>query len=234
MIAEPFDCFLVSEDAPGTVHAAVGQTTLDQLPAGEVLIEVAWSSLNYKDALVARGHRGVAARLPHVPGIDAAGIVVYSGSESCAVGQPVIVTGYDLGAGQWGGWCRFIRVPAAWVIPLPPGLSLQSAMMYGTAGFTAAQCAQQLQRHGVQPEDGPIVVTGATGGVGCLAVKLLAKLGYEVAASSGKGDAAAWLRQLARRRSCLDSICGRIHPVRYCRRAGPGRSTRWVARRWAQ
>ena len=196
MIAEPFDCFLVSEDAPGTVRAGSGQATLDELPAGDVLIEVAWSSLNYKDALAARGHRGVAARLPHVPGIDASGVVVHSASQCCGVGQPVIVTGHELGAGQWGGWCRYIRVPADWVIPLPPGLTLQSAMMYGTAGFTAAQCVQQLQHHGLQPGDGPIVVTGASGGVGCLAVKLLAKLGYEVFASSGKADATAWLQRL--------------------------------------
>ncbi len=156
MIAEPFACFLVSEDAPGTVQSAVGQATLDQLPAGDVLIEVAWSSLNYKDALAARGHRGVAARLPHVPGIDAAGIVVRSDSPSYAVGQPVIVTGYELGAGQWGGWCRFIRVPAEWVIPLPPGLSLQSAMVYGTAGFTAAQCASSCSDTVCCPSTDPL------------------------------------------------------------------------------
>jgi putative YhdH/YhfP family quinone oxidoreductase len=110
--------------------------------------------------------------------------------------MPVIVSGYELGAGRWGGWCRFIRVPADWVVPLPSGLTLKTAMMYGTAGFTAAQCAEQLLAHQVLPDTGPVVVTGATGGVGCLAVKLLAMLGYDVTASTGKTDAAKWLNQL--------------------------------------
>jgi putative YhdH/YhfP family quinone oxidoreductase len=181
-------CFLVEKDPAGKVTRGVTTRPLADLPAGDVLVRVHYSSLNYKDALAAQAHPGVVRKLPHVPGIDAAGMVVESESPQFAPGQEVVITGYDLGAAQWGGWAEYVRVPAGWVVPLPVGLSLKEAMIYGTAGFTAAQCVHAIQLNGVAPPDGEIVVTGATGGVGCLAVKLLAKLGYTVVAVTGKAD----------------------------------------------
>lgn len=147
-----------------------------------------YSSLNYKDALAAGGHPGVVRKLPHVPGIDAAGTVADSVNPRFKRGDSVVITGYELGAGQWGGWAEYVRVPADWVVPLPAGLSLKETMILGTAGFTAAQCVQAIELNGVKPADGEIVVTGATGGVGCLAVRILAKLGYAVVAVTGKRE----------------------------------------------
>jgi putative YhdH/YhfP family quinone oxidoreductase len=181
-----FECLLVEKDAAGQVRRSVTRRSTGDLPAGEVLIRVAYSSLNYKDALAAQAHVGVVRTLPHVPGIDAAGTVVESSSDRCRAGEQVVVTGYELGAGQWGGWAEFIRVPADWVVPLPPQLSPKEAMILGTAGFTAAQCVHAIVVNGVTPDDGEILVTGATGGVGCLAVKLLSKLEYPVVAVTGK------------------------------------------------
>jgi len=183
-----FRCFLVEKDASGQVRRSVAERRLSDLPPGDVVVRVVWSSLNYKDALAAGAHPGVVRKLPHVPGIDAAGEVAFSTDPRYPVGAAVVVTGNELGAGQWGGWSEYIRVPADWVVALPPGLSLRETMILGTAGFTAAQCVLALVTNGVTPDSGPIVVTGATGGVGCLAVKLLAKLGYEVAAVTGKTD----------------------------------------------
>ena len=186
MNSTSFACFLVEKDAAGNVHRGVSQRSLAELPAGEVLVRVHYSSLNYKDALAAGAHPGVVRKLPHVPGIDAAGVVVQCDIPQFQKDQEVVITGYELGAGQWGGWAEYVRVPASWVVPLPAGLSLKETMILGTAGFTAAQCVQAIQLNGVSPGDGEIVVTGATGGVGCLAVKLLAKLGYMVVAVTGK------------------------------------------------
>jgi putative YhdH/YhfP family quinone oxidoreductase len=169
---------------------------LGELPPGDIEIAVAWSSLNYKDALAATGHPGIAGRFPHVPGIDAAGWITSSTDPRFLVGHSVIVTGYELGAGRWGGWSELVRVPADWVVPLPTGLTLREAMILGTAGFTAAQCVRELLRNEVLASSGAVIVTGATGGVGCLAVKLLAKLGYEVVAATRKKNAHEWLRQL--------------------------------------
>jgi acrylyl-CoA reductase (NADPH) len=189
-----FACFLVEKDASGKLHRGPSQQTLADLPAGEVLIRVRFSSLNYKDALAAEAHPGVVRKLPHVPGIDAAGVVAETSSEKFQVGQEVVVTGYELGAGQWGGWAEYVRVPADWIVPLPAGLSLKEAMILGTAGFTAAQCVHAIQLNGVAPAAGPIVVTGSTGGVGCLAVRLLARLGYTVVAVTGKKEQEPRLR----------------------------------------
>jgi putative YhdH/YhfP family quinone oxidoreductase len=183
-----FRCFLVEKNSHGEVTRKVVERPLGDLPPGNVLIRVQFSSLNYKDALAAGAHPGVVRRLPHVPGIDAAGTVAATDSDRCQVGQPVVVTGYDLGAGQWGGWSEYIRVPESWVVPLPNGLSLRETMILGTAGFTAAQCVRAIELNGVSPGDGEIVVTGATGGVGCVAVKLLAQMGYTVVAVTGKRD----------------------------------------------
>jgi putative YhdH/YhfP family quinone oxidoreductase len=189
-----FTCFLVDRDAQGTLQRGVSRQPLDRLPPGDVLIRVAWSSLNYKDALASQAHPGIVRSLPHVPGIDAAGTVIESRDTRYAPGQEVIVTGYELGAGQWGGWAEYIRVPASWVVPLPEGLSLREAMILGTAGFTAAQCVDALLRNGVCSSQGPIVVTGATGGVGSLSVKLLARLGFTVTAVTGKPALASRLK----------------------------------------
>lgn len=183
-----FACFLVEKDAAGNVQRGLAQRTIADLPAGGVLVRVKFSSLNYKDALASQAHPGVVRKLPHVPGIDAAGVVAESTSPKFAVGQEVVITGYELGAGQWGGWAQYVRVPADWIVPLPVGLSLKETMILGTAGFTAAQCVQAIGLNGVAPEHGEIVVTGSTGGVGCLAVRLLARLGYTVVAVTGKRE----------------------------------------------
>lgn len=192
----PFPCLMVRKDANGTVTSAVERITVDELPADEVLIEVAYSSLNYKDALASQGHPGVVQIFPHVPGIDCAGTVVESRSLHYKPDEEVLVTGYNFGAGHWGGYAKYVRVPAEWIVPLPAGLTLRDTMIYGTAGFTAAQCVTALVERGIRPERGPVVVTGATGGVGSLAVAILAKLGYEVAAVTGKPGERSWLHRL--------------------------------------
>jgi acrylyl-CoA reductase (NADPH) len=189
MTPDRFRCYLVTKDESGKAHAAVTYKSIDELPAGDILIRVAWSSLNYKDGLSASGHAGVTRKYPHVPGIDAAGTVVDSKSAEIRPGAEVLVTGYDLGQNTWGGFAEYVRVPAGWVVPLPQGLTLRESMIYGTAGFTAAQCVDALVRHGVAPSQGNVLVTGASGGVGSLAVALLAKTGYRVVASSGKPSA---------------------------------------------
>jgi putative YhdH/YhfP family quinone oxidoreductase len=195
MAETAFECFVVEKDATGQIQRGVSRRTLADLPSAEVLVRVAYSSLNYKDALAAEGHPGVVRKLPHVPGIDAAGTVVESSDNRFSKGANVVITGNELGAGQWGGWAEYVRVPGAWVMPLPDGLSLKESMILGTAGFTAAQCAAAITLNGVTPDSGEIVVTGATGGVGCLAVKLLAKLGYQVVAVTGKSPLEARLRE---------------------------------------
>jgi acrylyl-CoA reductase (NADPH) len=195
-IDDSFPCLMVRKDNFGTVTAAVEVISPDELPADEVLIEIAYSSLNYKDAMAADGHPGVVRHFPHVPGIDCAGTVVDSRSPQVKLGDQVLVTGYDLGAGHWGGFSRYMRVPAEWIVPLPTGLTLRESMIYGTAGFTAAQCITAIVDRGIDPERGEIVVTGATGGVGSLAVAILAKLGYRVTAVTGKSSRHDWLMKL--------------------------------------
>lgn len=185
MTHESVRCLVVDKHDSG---ASLNLLTMpiEQIGSGNVEIEVHWSSLNYKDALAATGHPGVAKTFPHVPGIDAAGVVLSSNDRSIAAGQSVLVTGYDLGQGHWGGWSERIRVPSEWVVSLPRGMSTRDAMIYGTAGFTAAQCVMALQRNDVLPDSGEVVVTGATGGVGSIAVRILAHLGYKVVAVTGK------------------------------------------------
>jgi putative YhdH/YhfP family quinone oxidoreductase len=195
MSVAPFACLLVERDSSGQVRRVVTQRTIADLPPGDVLVHVHYSSLNYKDALAAQAHPGVVRQLPHVPGIDAAGAVAESTDPRFLTGQEVLITGYELGGAQWGGWSRYVRVPAEWVVPLPTGLSLKEAMILGTAGFTAAQSLSAIVLGGVSPEAGEVVVTGATGGVGCLAVKLLAKLGYKVVAVTGKRHLEPRLRE---------------------------------------
>ena len=178
------------------VSVAVEQMTLDELPPGEVVIEVEYSSINYKDALACQAHPGVVRKLPHIPGIDCAGTVSESSDSRFTKGDSVLITGYDLGAPAWGGYSQFVRVPADWVVPLPTSLSTKQAMIYGTAGFTAAQCVMAINKHGIQPERGEVAVTGASGGVGSIAIAILAKLGYTVVAVSGKPEQADLLKEL--------------------------------------
>jgi acrylyl-CoA reductase (NADPH) len=193
MDATHFSCFLIEKDSTGNISRGVTRRPIDELPAGDCLVRVAYSSLNYKDALACQAHSGVVRKLPHVPGIDAAGTIAESGSPRFRPGDAVVITGNELGAGQWGGWAEYVRVPADWIVPLPDGITLKESMILGTAGFTAAQCTAAIQLNGVRPEDGEILVTGATGGVGCLAVKLLSKLGYPVVAVTGKAHMRAKL-----------------------------------------
>ena len=170
--------------------------SLAGLPAGEVLVKVESSSLNYKDGLAATGHPGVAKRLPQVPGIDAVGSVEESADPRFSRGDRVIVAGGDFGAGAWGGWSSYARAPADLVIPLPDGLSSFEASAIGVAGFTAALSVKRLVDHGIGPDSGEILVSGATGGVGSIAVAILAGLGYKVVAATGKTDRVEWLRGL--------------------------------------
>jgi len=191
-----FKALQVSEAAEGRFESKIIERDIDELPAGEVLIRVHYSSLNFKDALSASGNRGVTRSYPHTPGIDAAGIVASSTVGEFAEGDEVIVTGYDLGMNTAGGFGQYIRVPAAWVIKRPQGLSLREAMILGTAGLTAALCIDKLEQAGLEPGEAPVLVTGATGGVGSIAVALLASLGYKVAAVTGKADQVEFLTRL--------------------------------------
>ena len=184
----------VSDDKNYT--RSIEERSIDDLPQGEVLIRVHYSSLNYKDGLSCIGDRGVTRHYPHTPGIDAAGIVESCDSSKFKAGDSVVIMSYDLGANTAGGFGQFIRVPEDWVMILPKGLSLRESMIYGTAGFTAGLCVNALQHHGLTPKRGPIVVTGSTGGVGSVSVALLAGLGYSVSASTGKPDAENFLKKL--------------------------------------
>jgi acrylyl-CoA reductase (NADPH) len=192
----PFKALRVTETADGKFERTIVERVLDDLPPGEVVIRVLYSALNYKDALSATGNKGITRKYPHTPGIDAAGIVEISRNERLATGDEVIVTGFDLGMNTCGGFGEFIRVPAAWVIRKPDTFTLKECMILGTAGVTAALALHKMELLGQNPAQGPIVVTGATGGVGSIAVALLAKAGYEVIASTGKSHADEYLRYL--------------------------------------
>lgn len=169
---------------------------IDDLPKHDTLIKVEYSSLNYKDTLSANGHKGITRNYPHTPGIDAAGVVVKTEGNKFQAGDKVVVTGYDLGMNTSGGFAEYIRVPEEWIVPLPTNIPAKEAMIYGTAGFTAATAIFEFQKHGLTPESGKVLVTGATGGVGTLAIAMLAKMGYKVVASTGKTDLSDYLRKL--------------------------------------
>lgn len=194
-----FRAFLVEKNEDGTFTRSVVDRELDDLPAGELLIDVKFSSLNYKDALSAIGNPGVTRSYPHTPGIDAAGTILESSVANYTAGDEVVVIGFDLGMNTSGGFSERVRVPAAWAVPLPQGLSLEEAMILGTAGFTAALSIHKLERAGMSPEGGPILVSGATGGVGSVAIKLLDQLGYEPHAVTGKEDQHEFLRSIGAR-----------------------------------
>lgn len=211
---QTFKAFVVEEKTERQYAGSVVSRSVDDLPKGDVLVEVHWSSLNYKDALSATGNRGVTKNYPHTPGIDAAGVVVTSGSKEFKPGDSVIVTSYDLGMNTPGGFGRYIQVPASWIVPLPDGLDLRESMVYGTAGFTAGMSVASLTRS-VLPEKGEVLVTGGSGGVGSLAIAILAKLGYAVAAVSGKAEAAEFLLGLGAQRiiSREDALAGWDRPL---------------------
>ncbi len=192
MTSETFNALVVKAGEDKTFLRQIQKRTVDDLPDGDVLIRVDYSSLNYKDALSATGNKGVTRSYPHTPGIDAAGTVADSRVDAFKKGDPVLVTGYDLGMNTSGGFGQYVRVPAGWVVPLPKGLTLKESMIFGTAGFTAGMGILFLTER-VKPEDGPVLVTGATGGVGSVSVAVLAKLGYTVAAVTGKTSEAAFL-----------------------------------------
>lgn len=181
---------------PPAVHHGLSSLTVDELPPGEVLIAVEWSAVNYKDSMVTRPGNRVARLDRLVPGVDLAGTVVESTDPEIEIGAAVLVHGRDLGVGHHGGFAAYARVPASWVVPLPSGLTAREAMILGTAGFTAALSFEQLERQGLEPGGGPVLVTGASGGVGSLAVAIGAARGYEIVASSGKADQEPWLRAL--------------------------------------
>lgn len=185
---------MVREARDGGVTRAIEERGIEELPPGDTLVRVQYSSLNYKDALSASGHRGITRRYPHTPGVDAAGVAVESASGAIA-GSEVIVTGYDLGMNTPGGFGEYIRVPAEWVVPRPATLTLREAMILGTAGFTAALSVLRLQQLGIVPP-GEVLVTGASGGVGSLAVGILAHAGYTVVAATGKPQAREFLTRL--------------------------------------
>lgn len=198
MTAKNFQAMVVREGENKEFIRAIEERSVDQLPDGDVLVRVKHSSLNYKDGLSATGNRGVTRTYPHTPGIDSCGVIEQSRDNAYRIGDEVIVTSYDLGMNTPGGFGQYIRVPSDWVVPLPAGMTLFESMIYGTAGFTAAMAVYALQKT-VPRERGEVLVTGASGGVGSLAVAILSKLGYEVVAVSGKEEAKPFLQKVGAR-----------------------------------
>ena len=190
-----FAAYLLSK-AGAVIRPAVVELSDADLPEGEVLVRVEWSAINFKDAMVTRPGNRVARSFPLVPGVEFTGTVEQSTSEACPPGQRVLVQGYDLGVDRHGGFAGYARVPADWVVPLPDTLSCRTAAIIGLAGCTALLSLRRLVHHGTTPDDGPVLVTGASGGVGSAAVALLAEAGFEVVASSGKTAEHAYLKQL--------------------------------------
>jgi putative YhdH/YhfP family quinone oxidoreductase len=199
-----FKAFLIDQ-REGKVASCFAEMSEAQLDAGEVTIAVAYSSVNYKDALAATGAGKIIRRFPCVGGIDMAGTVVKSDSPEFAPGDAVLATSYDIGVAHHGGYAELARVPAAWVRKLPAGLDLREAMALGTAGFTAGLALARMEHDGLKPANGPVIVSGATGGVGSIAVEILAKAGYEVHALTGKAAAADYLKDLGAAKVVLRS-----------------------------
>jgi len=194
-IPERFRAYAV--DRPnGRFERGIRDAGPDGLPTGDIEIKVQWSSVNFKDGLAATEDGKVARKYPLILGIDLAGEVIASTDPTIREGAKVIAHGYDLGTSHHGGLAEYARVPAEWVVPLPPGLTTREAMAIGTAGFTAAMAISALEERGLEPAAGPVLVTGATGGLGSTAISILAELGYEVWAATGKEDERAWLTTL--------------------------------------
>ena len=196
MTSKTFQALVVRETGDKKYIRNIEKKTLADLPEGEVLVRVKYSSLNYKDVLSAIGNKGVTKNYPHTPGIDAAGVVEESQSPDFQPGDEVIVTSYDLGMNTSGGFGQFVRVPAAWVVQRPEGLSLRESMIYGTAGFTAALSVLRMMAGGIKPDQGKVLVSGATGGVGSVALSILAQEGYQVTAVSGRSETVEYLQEI--------------------------------------
>jgi len=199
-----FNAYRVFEE-DGKISGRTVPLSLDDLGQGDVVIKAAFSSVNYKDALAATGTGKIMRRFPLVGGIDVAGAVESSADARFKAGDPVLVTGYDLGVAHDGGYATYVRVPAEWVVPLPAGLSPFDAMTIGTAGFTAALSVVEMEKNGLAPGNGPVIVTGATGGVGSIAIQCLAVRGYDVTALTGKPLEEPYLRSLGARQVLLRS-----------------------------
>ncbi len=191
-----FRALVVSKIDEKTFSRKVTERRISDLPEGEVLVRVRYSSLNFKDGLSCIGNPGVTKNYPHTPGIEAFGEVAESSDSRFQEGDSVIVSGYDLGMNTSGGFAQYIRVPADWLVTLPKGITFKEAAIFGVAGFTAALSVYSLQKHGLNPEQGEIIVTGSTGGVGCVSLALLSHLGYTVVASTGKKGESEFLQGL--------------------------------------
>jgi putative YhdH/YhfP family quinone oxidoreductase len=196
MSSKTFKALRITEEGKDNFTRNIIVRNVDDLPNGEVLIRVHYAALNYKDALSSIGNKGVTRNYPHTPGIDGAGIIEESKNSNFKAGDKVLVTSYDLGMNTDGAFAGYIRVPADWVVPLPDGLDLKQSMIIGTAGLTAGIGVYKMEMMGQHPEQGPIIISGASGGVGSMAVGILAKAGYEVIASTGKENASEFLKNL--------------------------------------
>ncbi|AEI15521.1 quinone oxidoreductase, YhdH/YhfP family [Flexistipes sinusarabici DSM 4947] len=194
-MSEKFKAMVISKQGDKFIRE-IKEKSVEELPEGDVLIKVHYSSLNFKDALSAIGNKGVTRNFPHTPGIDAAGIVQNSKDSTFKEGDEVLVTGFDLGMETDGGFGQFIRVPAEWVVKLPEGLSLRESMIFGTAGFTAGLSVFALAENNTTPEDGEVLVTGSTGGVGSMAIAILSQAGYDLVAVTGKKEKEDFLKEL--------------------------------------
>lgn len=215
-----FDAIVIAKDGE-TQTVTRTQVSPDQLPAGDVLVQVGYSTLNYKDALAMTGAAPVVRSFPMVPGIDFVGVVIESSHADYAPGDRVILNGWGVGETHWGGLAKQARVKGDWLVPLPEGISMRRAMAIGTAGYTAMLCVQALERHGVRPDSGEVAVTGAAGGVGSVATALLAGRGYHVAAVTGRAEEAEFLRGLGAS-SIVDrtELTGKARPLSKERWAG--------------
>jgi len=191
-----FNALVVNKDEDGKTHADVRQLGLDDLPEGDVTVAVEYSTVNYKDGLCIGPGGGVVRKYPHVPGIDFAGTVEQSTDDRYKPGEKVVLTGWRVGEIHWGGYAQKARVRAEWLVPLPGGLTARQAMAVGTAGLTAMLAIMALEDHGLEPGQGPVLVTGAAGGVGSVATAIMANLGYEIAAVTGRPETAGYLESL--------------------------------------
>ena len=221
MSTASFKAFVINKTGEGFT---AGLTDLAQtdLPQGEVLVKVAYSSVNYKDGLASIPDGKVVRTYPHVPGIDLSGAVVESSDARFKAGDEIIATSYEIGVSHFGGFSEYARLKGDWIVPLPQGLTLKEAMAFGTAGFTAALSVHQLQKNGLTPANGPVLITGATGGVGSIAIGILKKLGYTLAASTGKVEEHEYLKSLG-----VSDILGREETSAESTR--PMEKERWAA-----
>jgi len=212
---------ILLREQEGKVSAAVEDIDEAQLPAGDVTVDIQYSTLNYKDGMILKGLGRLVRQYPHVPGVDFAGKISASSAPGWKVGEDVILTGWRVGETHWGGYAQKARVKSDWLVKLPPGMSAKNAMAVGTAGFTAMLAVMALQQHGVTPDRGEVLVTGAAGGVGSVAVALLSRLGYSVAASTGRPDTHDYLHGLGAK-TIVDRVSLANLPAR------PLESERWA------